>query len=80
MSNFITAYFGIAVLFIIVVGGLYLILRPLFLWYFKIYAIESELQENNMLLGEILDELKKRNDQTASSQQPQEDYSRYMPR
>lgn len=58
----------------------YLIFRPLLLWYFKIYAIESELQENNRLLREIRDELMKKNIQTPSSQQPEEeDYSKYMP-
>lgn len=64
------------ILFAVVV---YFILRPLFLWYCKIYAIMSELQENNRLLREILDELKIKNIQTPSSQQPKEDYSKYMP-
>ena len=75
--------------------GVYLILRPLLLWYFKIYAIVSELQENNALLREIRDELREQNllhsssrhsaprqeDSVQSvSQQPKEEYSKYMPR
>ena len=71
---------GVVILIIIVGGGVYLLLRPLVLWYFKIYTIESELQENNEILRDILDEVKKNNSQTQSSQKPQEDYSRYMPR
>ena len=56
-------------------------LRPLVLWYFKIYTVVSELQENNALLREIRDELKKKNMQTPSTtQQPKEDYSKYMPK
>jgi hypothetical protein len=84
MSDLFTgefAYLLVLVGFIIfVVFGIYLILRPLFLWYFKIYAILSELQENNALLRGILDELTKKNNQTPSSQQPKEDYSRFMPK
>ena len=67
-------------LIVIVGGGIYLILRPLVLWYFKIYSIETELKENNALLRGILDELSKNNIQTPSSNQPKEDYSKYMPR
>ena len=84
MSEFISGYFtySLAVVAIIVIfgGGIFLILRPLVLWYYKIYTIVDELQMNNALLREILDELMKRNTQTQSSQQPQEDYSRYMPK
>jgi len=85
MSDLISGYLFyslvIVVLIVIVGGGVYLILRPLVLWYFKIYSIESELKENNALLREILDELRNKNIQTpASTQQPKEDYSKYMPR
>ena len=85
MSDLISGYLflslAVVVLFVIVSGGVYLILRPLVLWYFKIYSIESELKENNALLREILDELRNKNIQTpASTQQPKEDYSKYMPR
>ena len=62
-------------------GGVYLLLRPLVLWYFKIYTVVSELKENNALLREIRDELRKKNIQTpASFKQPEKDYSKYMPR
>ena len=85
MSDLISGYLFyslvIVVLIVIVGGGVYLILRPLVLWYFKIYSIESELKENNALLREILDELRNKDIQTpASTQQPKEDYSKYMPR
>ena len=84
MSDLISGYlfYSLAVVaLIVIVGGcIYLILRPLVLWYFKIYSIESELQENNALLRGILDELAKKNVQTPSSNQPKEDYSKYMPR
>ncbi len=70
----------IVALCVIVCGGIYLILRPLILWYFKIYSIESELKENNALLRGILEELAKKNIQIPSSNHPKEDYSRYMPR
>ena len=84
MSDLISGYlfYSLAVVaLIVIVGGcIYLILRPLVLWYFKIYSIESELQENNALLRGILDELAKKNVQTPSSYQPKEDYSKYMPR
>ena len=70
----------IIVLSLLFTGGFYLILRPLVLWYFKVYSIMSELKESNELLREIRDELTKRNNQTPSYQQPKEDYSKYMPR
>lgn len=50
---------AVVALIVIVGGGIYLILRPLVLWYFKIYSIETELKENNALLRGILDELSK---------------------
>ena len=84
MSDFISTYLSyslVIVAFIVIgVGGAYLILRPLVLWYFKIYSIETELKKNNALLRDILDELAKKNVQTPSSYQPKEDYSKYMPR
>lgn len=84
MSEFISSYLSfslyVVVLIIIFGGGVYLILRPLVLWYFKVYTIVSELQDNNALLREILEELMKKNIQVPSSQQPKEDYSRYMPK
>ena len=79
-SGYLTYLLVAVVLIVIIGGGIFLILRPLVLWYYKIYTIVDELQMNNALLREILDELMKRNTQTHSSQQPQEDYSRYMPR
>ena len=84
MSDLISAYLILIilciVLFLLFNGVIYLILRPLVLWYFKVYSIMSELKENNELLREIRDELMKRNNQTPSYQQPKEDYSKYMPR
>ena len=84
MSDLISGYLfyslAVVALIVIVGGGIYLILRPLVLWYFKIYSIETELKENNALLREICDELKKKNIQTPSSLKPKEDYSKYMPR
>lgn len=84
MSDLFSGYLfyslAVVALIIIVGGGIYLILRPLVLWYFKIYSIETELKENNALLRGILDELSKNNSQTLSSHQPKEDYSKYMPR
>lgn len=84
MSELISGYlfYSLAVVALIVVvgGGIYLILRPLVLWYFKIYTIETELKEKNALLRGILEELTKKNIQTPSSPQPKEDYSRYMPK
>jgi len=70
----------VVVLILVIYGGIWLILRPLVLWYFKIYTLVSELKENNALLKEILDELMRRNNQAPSSQRSQEDYSKYMPR
>ena len=84
MLEFISAYLGISlvvvILLVIIYGAFWLILRPLVLWYFKIYTIVSEMQENNALLREIRDELMKRNIQKPSSPQPKEDHSKYMPR
>lgn len=84
MSDLILGYLfyslAVVVLIVIVGGGIYLILRPLVLWYFKIYSIETELKENNALLRGILDELSKKNSQTPSSHQSEKDYSKYMPR
>lgn len=87
MAEFISSYLFIVLfavaMFIIFGGVFYLILRPLVLWYFKIYSIESELQENNALLRGILDELSKKNIQTPysqQSQQPKEDHSKYIPK
>lgn len=84
MSELISGYLfyslAVVALIVIVGGGIYLILRPLVLWYFKIYSIETELKESNALLRGILDELSKNNSQTTSSHQPKEDYSKYMPR
>ena len=72
---------SIVALIVVVGGGIYLVLRPLLLWYFKIYTVVSELQENNALLREILDELRNKNIQASSTrQQPKEDYSKYMPK
>ena len=82
---FISNYYTPTLVFFVLIGafcvGIYLLLRPLFLWYFKIYSIVSELKENNALLREILDELRNKDIQTpASTKQPKEDYSKYMPR
>lgn len=84
MFDFVSGYFTIillgVVVFLVFGGVIYLILRPLVLWYFKIYTMVSELQSSNALLREILEELKKRNIQTSLSQQVKEDYSRFMPK
>lgn len=85
MAMFIPNYYTHTLVFFVLIGafcvGIYLLLRPLFLWYFKIYSIVSELKENNALLREILDELRNKDIQTpASTKQPKEDYSKYMPR
>lgn len=85
MADFFSSYFGfsllIVFLFIFFSGGVYLLLRPLVLWYFKIYTISSELQKNNALLREIRDELRKRNIQDSTfTQKKKEDYSQYMPK
>ena len=99
MSDFISGYFVISLivvlLLIFVYGGICLIFRPLVLWYFKIYTIVSELQENNALLREIRNELREQNILHSSSRhsnaqqstpnqsdfvQSKEEYSKYMPR
>jgi hypothetical protein len=85
MAMFISNYYTPTLVFFVLIGvfcvGIYLLLRPLFLWYFKIYSIVSELKENNALLREILDELRNKDIQTpVSTKQPKEDYSKYMPR
>ena len=85
MINLIAHYLSlslfIAAFIVVIGGGIYLLLRPLVLWYFKIYTVVSELKENNALLREMLDELRNKNIQTpASTQRPKEDYSKYMPR
>lgn len=84
MKELILLY-GLEILLLLlsfVLGGalIYLIMRPLVLWYFKIYAIISELQENNALLRGIQEELMKKNMHSPSSLQKQEDNSKYMPR
>lgn len=81
VSDYLTYILVVVVLIVVLGGGIYLVLRPLVLWYFKIYTVVSELQENNALLREIRDELKKKNMQTPSTtQQLKEDYSKYMPK
>ena len=81
ISNYLTFSLFIVVLIVVLGGGIYLLLRPLVLWYFKIYTIVSELEENNALLREIRDELRRKDIRVpASTQQPKEDYSKYMPR
>ena len=94
MADFISGYLiyslAVVALIIIVGGGIHLILRPIVLWYFKIYSIESALKKNNALLREIRDELREQNLLRSSSrhsypqqpepEQPRDDYSKYMPR
>lgn len=81
VSNYLTFVLVAVALIVFFGGGIYLVLRPLVLWYFKIYTVVSELQENNALLREIRDELKKKNMQAPSTtQQSKEDYSKYMPK
>ena len=81
VSGYLTYVLVVVALIVVLGGGIYLVLRPLVLWYFKIYTVVSELQENNALLREIRDELKKKNMQTPSTtQQLKEDYSKYMPK
>lgn len=85
----------LVVLGLVMGGGVLLLLRPLYLWYFKIYSIESALKKNNALLREIRDELREQNSLRSSSrhsypqqpapkqpepEQPEEEYSKYMPR
>ena len=79
-SGYLIYLLFVVTAFIIIYGGMYLILRPLVLWYFKINTLVSELRENNALLREILDELSNRNTPTPYSHQSKEDYSKYMPR
>ena len=81
ISNYLIFSLFVVVLIVVLGGGIYLLLRPLVLWYFKIYTIVSELEENNALLREIRDELRRKDIRVpASTQQPKEDYSKYMPR
>lgn len=84
MENFISGYLQFCLIIVVIIiiggGGIYLLLRPLILWYFKIYSLVSELQENNALLREIREELKKKNVQVPSSSQNRVDYSKYMPK
>ena len=81
VSNYLTFVLVVVAFIVFFCGGIYLVLRPLVLWYFKIYTVVSELQENNALLREIRDELKKKNMQAPSTtQQSKEDYSKYMPK
>lgn len=81
VSNYLTFVLVVVAIIVVGGGGIYLVLRPLVLWYFKIYTVVSGLQENNALLREIRDELKKKNMQAPSmTQQPKEDYSKYMPK
>ena len=81
VSDYLTYVLVVVALIVVLGGGIYLVLRPLVLQYFKIYTVVSELQENNALLREIRDELKKKNMQTPSTtQQLKEDYSKYMPK
>ena len=58
----------------------FLIIRAFVLWYYKIYKIVSELEDNNALLREIRNELKKMNAQTPESSKTEKDYSAYMPK
>ena len=81
ISNYLNFTLFIVVFIVVFIGGVYLLLRPLVLWYYKIYTVVSELKENNALLREMLYELRNKNIQTpASTQRPKEDYSKYMPR
>ena len=80
LSTGLTSLFAIALLCIAVCGGSYIILRPLVLWYLKIYSIVSELKENNALLRELIDELREMNTQSPSSKPDTKDYSKYMPK
>lgn len=81
VSSYLTFVLVVVALIVFLGGGIYLVLRPLVLWYFKIYTVVSELQENNALLREIRDELKKKNMPAPSTtQQSKENYSKYMPK
>ena len=81
VSGYLIYVLVVVVLILVVNGGIFLLLRPLVLWYYKVYKVVSELQDNNELLREIRDELRKKNIQASSStRQPKEDYSKYMPK
>ena len=84
MAEFFGAWLGIGIFFIIFfvvfLGAFLLLIRPITLWYFKIYSIVSELKENNALLRDLIDEVKKKQVQSPSLQQKSEDYSKYMPK
>ena len=80
LLNYLTLSLFLVLGFVGFGGGFFLILRPLVLWYYKIYGLMSELQENNALLREIRDELKKKNVQMPTQQKQSEDYSKYMPK
>ena len=80
LSYYLTGSLVLVLIFVGVSGGFLLILRPLILWYYKIYGLMSELQENNALLREIRDELKKKNVQMPTQQKQNEDHSKYMPK
>lgn len=70
----------IVVFFLIVGIGFKILFRSYTLWYYRINTIVTELQENNALLRGIQEELMKKNIQSPSSQQKQEEHSKYMPR
>lgn len=80
LFNYLKGSLFLVLLFVAVSGGFLLILRPLVLWYYKIFGLMSELQESNALLREIRDELRKKNVQSPSHQKESEDYSKYMPK
>ena len=80
LLNYLKGSFFLVLLSVAISGGFLLILRPLVLWYYKIYRLVSELQENNALLREIRDEMKKKNVQMPTQQKQSEDYSKYMPK
>lgn len=80
LFNYLKGSLFLVLLFVAVSGGFLLILRPLVLWYYKIFGLMSKLQENNALLREIRDELRKKNVLSPSHQKESEDYSKYMPK
>ena len=75
-------------------GLLFLLIRPIILWYFKVKSIEKKLEENNKIQAQILEQLKILNcyrgddlndswGKTKTStpkEEPQKDYSAYMPK
>lgn len=65
--------FGFVIVFVV-----YLMVRPIILWYFKINTLISTMKENNSLLREIRDGLKNGH-QSYSSSTTQDDYSGDMP-